>query len=165
MRIPLELRVCLRVLIAFSFSNIHIRIYYIRRKSIQGDQDPQDALVRLSNIFLITVIFACFYFNFLRSIFSLQSLSRSEHFKGSQQKKFQVGTSFCEPLFLQKDVTPHEKSRKILSSETMSIVFDLSLKSTLMMSSAFFLNFFLKFFSRRLIFLVICSCQIPAFET
>jgi len=96
------------------------------------------------------VIFACFCFNFLRSIFSLKILFRPEHFKGSQQKKIQVGSSFCEPLILQKGVTPHEMSRKFLSSGTISIVIDLSLKSTLMMSSAFFLNFFLKHFLKKI---------------
>ena len=96
------------------------------------------------------MIFACFCFNFLRCIFSLKILFRPENFKGSQQKKFQVGSSFYEPLILQKGVTPHEMSRKFLSSGTISIVIDLSLKSTLMMSSAFFLNFSLKHFLKKI---------------
>ena len=35
-----------------------------------------------------------------------------EHFKGSQQNIFQLGSSLCEPLFLQKGVTPREKKWK-----------------------------------------------------
>ena len=84
-----------------------------------------------SNSFLITVIFACFYFNFLTSIFSLTSLFRLEHFKSPKQKKFQIGTSFCEPLFLQKGMTPHEKSRKNLSSGTESILIHLFFENIL----------------------------------
>jgi len=66
-----------------------------------------------SNVFLITVMFACFEFNLLRSVFSLKSLLGPEPFKGSQQKKFQLGSSFCEPVVLQKGVKP-VKSREFL---------------------------------------------------
>ena len=63
----------------------------------------------LSNIFLITVIFACFQFNFLTFIFSLTSLFEPEHLTGSQQKKFQLGSSLCEPSIFPKGVTPQKK--------------------------------------------------------
>jgi len=53
-------------------------------------------------------------------------------------------------LFLQKGVTPHEKSSKNLSSGTISIVIDLSLKSIQMISSVFFLNFFMKYFLKNM---------------
>jgi len=44
-------------------------------------------------------------------------------------------------LFLQKGVTPREKSRKISSYATISIAIKSSFQGTLMMSSAFFLIF------------------------
>jgi len=52
---------------------------------------------------------------------------------------------FLPTLFLQKGVTAREKSNKKLSREKISIAIDLSLKNTLMMSSAFFLNWFPNF--------------------
>jgi len=48
----------------------------------------------------------------LRSIFSLKSLFEPEHFKGSQQKKFQLESSLCELLFCKKASHPMKSRGK-----------------------------------------------------